>query len=75
MEPKSSGQLSIAIASNAKILGMLRQRVRQRRLDSLLYDTHGWVLEVERMHRMLWELFLAGKRDSMHLVMAAREGG
>lgn len=48
--------------------------MRQRRLDSLLYDTHGWVLEAERMNRMLWELFLAGKRDAMHLVVAAREG-
>lgn len=66
------GVLITAIASRKEAMGRLRARVRERRAESMLFDTGGWVLEAERMQRMLWELFAAGKVRSVHLVVAPR---
>ncbi len=60
-------RIAVALATDGDARGALRGRVADRRAGSPLFDTAGWVRDVERAYREMWQIYLNGDapRDIM----------
>jgi protein O-GlcNAc transferase len=54
-------RIAVELAFDPAARQALRARVAARRAESPLFDTAGWVSDVERAYREMWEIYLRGE--------------
>ncbi|KAJ1480799.1 glycosyl transferase family 41-domain-containing protein [Baffinella frigidus] len=68
---KDYSDLVVALATSPRARARVGRRLTAALRESPLFDTQGWVLDAERMHRLMWEVHVA-QGKSAHLVVAER---
>ncbi len=63
--------LAVRLANDPEELGGIRQKLEGNRLTAPLFDTAGFVRDLERAYRKMWENFLDGKGARQIAVSAA----
>lgn len=52
---------AVLLGTNHQLREALRARLESSRLTSALFDTEGWVRNLERVYFRMWDIHLEGK--------------